>query len=49
MANQALLRTLIGTGLMLVIIYTDEAGTTSNTVTHNLTWNANVSTLYPPR
>ena len=37
--------------LMLVIVCTDEAGTVSNSVTHNIIWsrNENVSTLYPPR
>ena len=51
MADQAMLRSLLTLtlGLTLVILGVDEAGTTSNAVTHYFTWSGNVSMLYPPR
>ena len=51
MADQALLYKLLTVAIGLIIITSviDEAGTTRGTVTHNITWNENVSMLYPPR
>ena len=51
MADQALLYSLltVTVGLTIIMSVIDEAGTTSATVTHSITWNENVSTLYPPR